>query len=62
MLEAQAGGGQTAPAATDPVVAGLRETVAQLEQRFAGEINDPDPQRDSRRYVIVDLENNRPIT
>ncbi|HOB09391.1 MAG TPA: GNAT family N-acetyltransferase [Limnochordia bacterium] len=40
---------------------GLGVTVAQLEQRFAGEINDPDPQRDSRRYVIVDLENNRPI-
>lgn len=40
---------------------GLGVAVAQLEQRFAGEINDPDPQRDSRRYVIVDLENNRPI-
>ncbi|HHX02563.1 MAG TPA: GNAT family N-acetyltransferase [Firmicutes bacterium] len=35
---------------------GLGVTETELEHRFAVEINDPDPERTSRRYVIVDLE------
>ena len=36
---------------------GLGVTEAELERRFAEEVNDPDSKRHARLYVIVDLEN-----
>ncbi|HKM16626.1 MAG: GNAT family protein [Bacillota bacterium] len=41
---------------------GLGVTEAELERRFAEEVNDPDSKRHARLYVIVDLENDyKPI-